>query len=213
MKTENATTLDAANAEEVSPARVPLVGDSTDNPIVNEVFRRFETEGREPIALYRALANCPQILKDYSALATCLRYEATADRELRELVILRVAQMIGSDYEWSHHQPMAAEVGITEDQVRSLGSWESSELFNKAQRMALRIAEGVHFATLSTATFDEARMHLGETEAIELVVVSAFYEAVARIIQGLGIQIEPAYIGFLNDHRLEPPSENGDQSG
>lgn len=200
------------SAEKVQTARVPLIGDDNGDPIVNEVFHRFKMENRKPISLYRALANCPQLLKDYSALAICLRYEATTGRDLRELVILRIAQMNGSEYEWSHHRPMAADAGISEVQILNLGSWETSELFNERQRVALQVAEGVHGAKLGSATFDEARALLGEAETIEIVVVAAFYEAVGRIIQGLGIQIEPEYSGFLDSGHVEMGTADEDHS-
>ena len=69
------------------------------------VFAAFHAEGREPIALYRALANAPILLRSYSTLARALRHDAVTDRCLRELVILRTAQLTDSEYEWSHHVP------------------------------------------------------------------------------------------------------------
>ena len=64
-------------------------------------------EGRDPIALYRVLAHSPLMLRAYAGLARGLRYEAQTPRALRELMILRTAQLTGSDYEWAHHRAMA----------------------------------------------------------------------------------------------------------
>ena len=39
--------------------RVPLVPDESADEVTASVFEAFHAEGREPIALYRALANAP----------------------------------------------------------------------------------------------------------------------------------------------------------
>ena len=90
-------------------ARVPLISDEDADEVVARVYGRFHEEGREPIALYRALANAPALLAAYSALATTLRYQAGTDRALRELAILRTAHLIGSRYEWAHHVVMGRQ--------------------------------------------------------------------------------------------------------
>ncbi len=38
--------------------------------------------------------------------------EAKSPRALRELMILRGAQIMGADYEWTHHVPMARAAGV-----------------------------------------------------------------------------------------------------
>ena len=72
---------------------MPLVPDESADDVTASVFAAFHAEGREPIALYRALANAPILLRSYSTLARALRHDAVTDRCLRELVILRTAQL------------------------------------------------------------------------------------------------------------------------
>lgn len=180
-----------------SGSRVNLVDDTSNDPIVAEVFTRFAMEDRAPIALYRALAHSPAILRAYGALASGLRNEATVARELRELVILRVAQLTGSEYEWAHHRFMAEAVGLRAEQVACLADWRVAKIYDERQRAALELVDEVHVAAVTDATFDGVRSLLGDTDAVELLVVAAFYEAVARITQGLGVEVEPTYLRYL----------------
>jgi alkylhydroperoxidase family enzyme len=189
--------------------RVPLVPDDAADDVTASVLEVFRTEGREPIALYRALANVPALLRSYSVFARSLRTDATSDRRLRELVILRTAQLTASAYEWSHHVPMATAAGLRREQIDALETWETSSAFDESERAVLRCAEKVHVLGVSDETFAELERLLGRTGALEMVLTASFYEAVARIVQALGVEVEPAYASHLDD--FEPRGEKEPQ--
>jgi len=173
--------------------RVPLVDPDCDDEVVAAVFGRFQQEGREPIALYRALAHAPALLRAYSGLATALRFQARTPRSLRELGILRTAQLVGSEYEWSHHVPMARAAGVREAQITALERWRESEEFDPGERALLRCAEELHACALSDEAFAELERCFERSEIVELLLLLSFYQAVARMIDGLGLEVEPEY--------------------
>ena len=178
-------------------ARLPLLGLEPADEITAAVFETFRQEGRDPIALYRVLAHSPPMLRAYAGLARGLRYDAATPRALRELMILRTAQLTGSDYEWAHHRAMAKANGVPDEQVHALAAWRSSTLFDGCERAALRCVEEIHDVALSDEAFAELERELGPAATIELVLLAAFYEAVARLIQALGLEVEPAYQAYL----------------
>ena len=181
-------------------ARLPLLGLEPADEITAAVFETFRQEGRDPIALYRVLAHSPPMLRAYAGLARGLRYDAATPRALRELMILRTAQLTGSDYEWAHHRAMAKANGVPDEQVHALAAWRSSTLFDGCERAALRCVEEIHDVALSDEAFAELERELGPAATIELVLLAAFYEAVARLIQALGLEVEPAYQAYLGQH-------------
>ncbi len=178
--------------------RVPLVSDDAADEVTASVLERFRAEGREPIALYRALANVPALLRTYSVFARSLRHDTVSDRRLRELVILRAAQLTASSYEWSHHRPMAIAAGVGEEQIEALGTWEESSAFDETERASLRCADEIHALGVTDETFAELERLLGRVGALEIVMTASFYEAVARMIQALGLEVEPEYRGNLD---------------
>jgi alkylhydroperoxidase family enzyme len=180
-------------------ARLPLLPSETGDEITAEVFRTFHEEGRQPIALYRTLAHSPRLLRAYSTLARALRYEAETPRPLRELAILRTAQLTGSAYEWAHHRAMAATAGVPEEQVRDIGSWRSSPAFDQRERAVLRCVEEMHDLSVSDEALGDLRGALGASETVEIVLLAAFYQAVARLIQAFDLEVEPEYQEQLGD--------------
>ena len=188
------------------PRLEPVEDDDVDE-ITAKVFEGFTAEGRKPIALYRVLANSPRMLRSYSTLARSLRYEAEVPRELRELLILRTAQLVGSDYEWAHHRSMAASLGIEDAKLAALADWRESRLFDPRERAVLALAEQMHGMAVSDQDFAELEAVFESAEIVELLLVAGFYQAVARLIQGLGLEIEPEYQRFLSVPGPDPSAD------
>lgn len=180
-------------------SRLPEAPVDTPDPVVRVVFERFAAEGRQPIALYRILAGAPGLLAAYSGLSKALRDEAGLPRALRELVILRAAQLTGSDYEWAHHRQMALTAGLAEEKIRDLGKWDRSPRFDQRERAALTCVERVHEVELDEESFAAVRSQFGEEETIELLVICSFYEMVARLIQAFDVEVESPYEAHLSD--------------
>jgi AhpD family alkylhydroperoxidase len=179
--------------------RLPLLPGEPEDEVLGPVFDVFREEGRAPIALYRLLAHNPALLRSYSVLARSLRHDATTERSLRELVILRTAQLTGSEYEWAHHRAMAEKTGVAAAQIRELSRWEASNAFDERERAALRVAEEIHALAVTDDGFAGLRDQLGPAGAIEIALTAAFYQSVARVIQALGLELEPEYRPFAGE--------------
>lgn len=175
--------------------RVPLVSDdaAAADARIAAVYARFRQEGREPINLYRSMANAPAILRAYNELAVAMRHESGSPRALRELAILRTAKLLGSEYEWAHHVPMARAAGVSDAQIDAVADWSAAEVFEERERAVLRCADEVHECAVSTEAFAELERHVGPQGAVEVLVTAAFYQAIARVLDGLGVELEPRY--------------------
>src|SRR3977135_4427960 len=105
--------------------------------------KRLEELWGEPPNLYKALGNHPKLTAAWTEFSRTLRHDTRTPRDLRELVILRGAQLMKSEYEWAQHLRMARKVGVREDQIAELADWKNSKRFNEKEKAALRIAEAV----------------------------------------------------------------------
>jgi 4-carboxymuconolactone decarboxylase len=172
-------------------SRLPHVEGSAPDPITAEVFAISLREGREPIALYRVLANNPVMLRSYAQLAKSLRHDAQTPRALRELVILRIAQLCCSEYEWQHHRKMAHAAGVRDAQVAALREAATSPEFDELERAAIRLAEEQHELRVCDDTIADLRRLVGDSATVELTLLAGFYEAVARMLQAFDVEVEP----------------------
>ena len=103
-------------------------------PLPDNVAARVRQAGVKQVNLYRALAHAPRLLEAWIDFSWALREHCETPRALRELIILRTAQLMLSPYEWHQHRRMAAEAGVQEYQVAELAMWRTSPAFNDAER-------------------------------------------------------------------------------
>lgn len=159
-------------------------------PLPDSVAARVRETGAPGANLYRALGNAPRLLEAWIDFAWALREHCDTSRRLRELVILRTAQCMLSQYEWNQHRFMAAEAGVDEHRVAELSMWRTSPAFTDAERAALALTDSLidgHVPDQVNATVDE---HFGPQARVELTLTAAFYCAVPRLLDALRVPVE-----------------------
>src|SRR3954454_18638378 len=123
--------------------RLPLTSTTPDDPVLREIFSEVHGRIEHIPALYRALGNSPAMLRAWIDLAWPLRLNSTTSRALRELVILRGAQIGMVEYEWAHHVPMALAAGVPQSKIDELAEWQASRLFTDEERVVLQLSEEI----------------------------------------------------------------------
>ena len=143
--------------------------------------------------LYRALGNHPTLVAAWTEFSKALRHDARTPRSLRELVILRGAQVSASEYEWAQHLRMARKAGVREAQIAALAGWRASPEFDAKEKAALQLAESVTSGRVSDEVYREAMRHLDQHDYVELAVTAGFYAMVARVLDAMGVELEPDF--------------------
>src|SRR5258706_2874276 len=115
--------------------------------------QRLEKLWGTPPNLYRALGNQAALIGAWTEFANALRHDTRTPRALRELVILRGAQLMHSEYEWAQHLAMARKSGVREAQIKALAKWHASGEFDARERAALALAEAVTGGQVSDTVY------------------------------------------------------------
>ena len=98
--------------------------------------KRLEELWGKPVNLYRALGNHPALAAAWTEFANAIRHDSKTPRALREIMILRTAQIARSEYEWAHHLRMARKAEVSEAKIAALPSWRTSGEFSARERAA-----------------------------------------------------------------------------
>ncbi len=152
--------------------------------------KRLDELWGRPINLYRALANQPGLAAAWTEFANAVRHESRTPRVLREIMILRTAQLAHSEYEWAQHLGMARKSGVREAQIAALAEWRSSQEFDARERAALALTEGVMEGRVSDAVYAEAARQFSHAEYVELSLTAAFYAMVSRMLDALRVELD-----------------------
>jgi alkylhydroperoxidase family enzyme len=172
-----------------SSARLPLV-DAPEDSVTQEQFAKFAA-GNGILKLHRMMAHAPALMKASGDLALVFRRDTVLSRALVELVIMRTAQVVDSDYVWTRHLPLAAACGLTETQIQHLAGWLDSSAFTPAEKAALGFAEKAALRLpVPDADFAALRQHYSSREIVEIAMLVGNYVSTAIFIQALAVPPE-----------------------
>ena len=155
-----------------------------------ELQQRLEVLWGKPVNLYRALGNQPALVAAWTEFFNSVRHESRTPRKLREIMILRTAQLARSEYEWAHHLAMARKAGVREEQIAKLATWRDSQQFDERERAALALTEAVTTCKMTDEVHAEVKRHFSDADYVELCLTAAAYAMVARMLDALGIELD-----------------------
>ncbi|CAF2531324.1 unnamed protein product [Rotaria sp. Silwood2] len=148
--------------------------------------------GKPDLNLYKILSNNPTLFSSWIDFAYSLRRNCTTSRQLRELMILRGAQLCNSQYEWFQHEQMAKQCGISIEKIDSIKEWQKSAIFDEKEKVVLELMESLiqNRGTISEELDKQLKRYFTEAEYLELILTGSFYVMVPTVLKALQIPIE-----------------------
>lgn len=159
-------------------------------PLEGELGERVSGLGARQVNLYRSLAHTPELLDAWIDWAWALRAKCTTSRALRELMILRTAVVMRSEYEWHQHVAMASDAGVPAEKIAAIAAWQSSALYDAQERAALMLTDAMLTGNVPDAVHDEVTRHFSAQEKVELVLTAGFYAMVPRVLDACRVPLE-----------------------
>ncbi|MEV0997830.1 carboxymuconolactone decarboxylase family protein [Nonomuraea sp. NPDC050202] len=125
---------------------------------------------------FNAMLLSPPLGGPLQELGAAVRYRSTLTGRARELAILVVAGHHDSAFERAAHEPIARELGFTEEQLQALRDGSPLTLADPAEAAVLRVAR----ALVAKGDLDEEEYAvLGERELFELTTLVGYYSTLA----------------------------------
>lgn len=159
-----------------------------------EKTRNMITGGKSQLSalnINKMMAHAENSARHFMRLGNSLLTQAKLDARLRELVILRIAKLCNSGYEWYQHEIIARQVGVPEPQIEALRLEQDHSLFNEQERAILRYTEEITTNVKASAeAFEKLSQFLSPQELVELTLTIGFYNMVAQFLENTEVEIE-----------------------
>jgi len=168
----------------------------------------------EPIAklnIFRTMFHRPKTAKAISDLILSLLFEAEIEHRLRELIIMRIGWVTGSNYEWAQHWPLAQEIfGCDSEELLALRNWRASELFDERDCAVLTATdELLETGDLCDQSWAQCEAALGRDASIDLVAAVGTWQLVSKLARGLRVPLEEGVASWPPDGKASPAEING----
>lgn len=168
-------------------------GTRTQTGIVNALIARAIGIGGGTVGapgLFTTLGRHRRLFRPWLRFASRLMPGGKLPRRDAELVILRVAHLCSSEYEWTHHERIGRRFGLRADDVERVRLGPEAGGWNARQQAILRAVEELHAdRALGDGAWDALRAAgLSDTELIELPMLVGHYEMLAMTLNALRVQ-------------------------
>jgi len=172
-------------------ARLPYA--NLQDPALRPLVERIVAERGSVLHLYQMLLHSPPLAEGWLGFLTNVRQRLSLSGALRELVIVRVAELNGAPYEAEQHAPLALKEGVTREQLDALPKWRASDAFTPLQRTVLRLTDAMtRDVQVPADLMRELRNYLDDRQVVELVGTIAAYNMVSRFLEALQIHSDDA---------------------
>jgi 4-carboxymuconolactone decarboxylase len=176
----------------VTPRIAPVELEDGD-PSVQELLAPLGE--RSSSNFFRTLVRHPRIFKRWIPYGHVLLKGSLPARD-RELLVLRAAHRAQSPYEWFHHEPIAADSGLSDKEIARVRLGPAEKGWSDADATVLRAAdELIDTHTLSDATWQLLSDRYDEQQLIEVPMVVGLYYSMGFALNSFGVQPEPDITG------------------
>ena len=131
--------------------------------------------------LYTTLFHNPAIASAWLQLMTAVRAGSKLPAADQELVVVLLAKINKSKFEYDSHAPKGLAAGLTQAQLDALLNWRESKLFSERQRAILAYAEVIsRTVEVPDEIFAAVRKIFNDRELVDLTGIIAAYNFTMR---------------------------------
>jgi AhpD family alkylhydroperoxidase len=168
--------------------------------------RRMYGRSLEPS---RVIAHHKTLLAGFGAISVASdRLSHAVPEPIKNLAMLRTAQLIGCEWCLDFGSYLARQSGIEEAKLRELSRWREADAFDERERLVLEYADAMTRtpAEVTDELFARLREHFDERQMVELTIAISLENLYSRTNWALGIEGE----GFSEGSYCVPPLKTGE---
>ncbi len=139
----------------------------------------------------KTLARHPKLLKRWSPFLNHCFVKSTLPARDRELLILRVAWLTQSEYEWGQHIVMCLDYGCDRADIARIKQGPGGDGWSDHERHLLTaVAELLNDTFLSDETWAGLSETYSEQQVLDAIFTVGNYKMLAMALNSLGVQLE-----------------------
>jgi alkylhydroperoxidase family enzyme len=151
----------------------------------------------EMTMVYRIMLNNPEMVRANKPIGNFFIVEGSLPARDRELMILRVAWLSKSPYEWGEHVKIAKATGVANHEIEDIVQGSVAAAWSDHDRALLRAVEELHAdAMISDASWDVLKKAYDRRQLVEVPMLIGQYFATAYWLNAMRIPLRDGNAGL-----------------
>ena len=136
-------------------------------------------------------ARHPALAEAFNTFNGHVLFGSSLSPRQRELLVLRVAAVRRSDYEWKQHEVLASDAGLSADDVARIAEGPFAEGWGAIDQAMLRaVDELLGDAKVAESTWGVLAAELGVEQLMDLVFTVGAYDLLAMAFRSFGVELD-----------------------
>ncbi|MFP5382674.1 MAG: carboxymuconolactone decarboxylase family protein [Gammaproteobacteria bacterium] len=145
----------------------------------------------EPRNIFLTLQRAPRLFWPWMLFVTRLMPYGKIHAHDRERVILRVAWLCRSEYEWGQHVQISGRIGLPSAELPWIAEGPAAPQWPDHQRLLMQAVNEFHADRFVTdATWNALAATYPPDVMIELMMLIGHYEMLAGVLNSVGVEME-----------------------
>jgi len=175
--------------------RIPPLSDDELEGSSLAIMQPLLDAGR-PWNIFRTLSHHPDLARRWMVFANHVLYKSTLPPRERELAILRVGWLCGSEYEFGQHRLIGIEAGLSADEVERVKAGPDAD-WSDLERLVLQATDELHHdQVISDDTWAGLSRHWSTEQLMDLVFAVGQYTLVSMALRTFGVPLDGFLDGF-----------------
>jgi len=179
------------------PQRIEIVADADATPEQVAVLDKLRRPDGTVLNIFATMANHPDLTRRWLVFGNHVLAKSTLSPRIRELAILRVGWLCGSDYELGQHVLISRDLGITDAEIDRLKLASIDSVWVSAEACVIRAADELHaHHEISDPTWEALSEHYDVQQRMDIVFLVGQYTLVSMALNTFGVPRDPGVPGF-----------------
>lgn len=159
------------------------------------------TEFAGRLNVYRIMAHNPALVRAWVDLRQHIVLDTSLGRERSEIVILRAATHLKSDYEWNHHLARSRDLGLSDQRIAAMRG-APSEMAPEDAVLACAVDDLMTSARVQPQTLASLMQLVGKEGTLDLMATIGFYSTLGFILNTFDAPLDDAVAAAISGHPL-----------
>ena len=141
--------------------------------------------------IFLTLAQHEKLAKRWLVFANHILNKSTLPAIDREMLILRIGWLCQSGYEWTQHELIAIEAGLSSEKIEAIKAGENHSIWTKREKLLLSAVDQLYSdAFISTSTWIGLKAYFNTQQMMDLVFTVGQYNLVGMALNSFGVQLD-----------------------
>ena len=163
----------------------------------DDELQKIWKRGKGVINIQRTLAHHPKLLNRWRVFGNHVLLKSSLPSRDREILILRIGWLCGSEYEWGQHVEIGKKTGLTYEEILRIIEGPDAKGWDKFDSTLLRAVDELFYDSfIVDDTWNALAEKYNTHQLMDVVFTVGQYNLVSWALNTLGVQRDEGVGGF-----------------